>query len=389
MLDSQKLGLLALVRAALSGEKQQLPEDFSLGAAYDAIIKHNIVVMALEGALKCGIPKSDPMAAKLFRLAFQAIGACEAQEKASSALFAAFDAAGIDYMPVKGAILRGMYPKKEYRSMCDMDVLIRLEQYERIREIMRQQGYEEKQENDHELPWRGNGLYLELHKHLIPSDDSDFHSYYADSWSLAAPGGPGRREMRPEDHFIFVFVHFAKHYRGGGIGIRQMCDLYLLRRKQPDMDERYIRAELEKLNLLAFYENILQTLSAWFDGIAFTDKNWFITEVIYESGVYGRAKEYTLSQGAKLAKGESASRLVRYQRIWQRMFLPRKEMEYRYPALKKHPLLLLALWIHRGWHILVKEPGKIRREQARFHQLDHGEIDAYRQSLHYVGLKYD
>lgn len=39
----------------------------------------------------------------------------------------AFDAGGIDYMPLKGSILKDLYPRHEMRMMGDADILIRME----------------------------------------------------------------------------------------------------------------------------------------------------------------------------------------------------------------------------------------------------------------------
>jgi len=388
MLDSQVQGVLVLVRAALTGEVRPLPEDFDLEKAYDAILKHNIAVMALEGAVKCGLPKSDPTVRKLFAAAFRAIACVEAQDRAAAQVFAAFEAAGIDFMPVKGALLRDLYPKREYRSMGDMDVLVRLEQYDRIREIMVGLGFDAKYESDHELVWKRKDLFLELHKHLIPSYNIDYYSYFGDGWQLAQNTGTSRHGMREEDHFIFVFAHFAKHYRDGGVGMRQMCDLWLMRQAYPDMDEAYIRTELKKLELLAFHDYVMQTLDVWFGAGKHDAHTELITQMVFDSGCFGTRVSHALAAGVRLESVGDTVKTARYKNIARSIFLPLQDMQMQYPVLKQLPVLLPVMWVCRWLRVAVKTPRKIRRQIERFRMMQEEDVLAYRDALVFVGLKY-
>ena len=75
----------------------------------------------------------------------------------------------IDYMPLKGCVLKELYPSDELRSMGDIDILIRTEQYGRIRSLMLAEGFQEGAESDHEYHWSSSSAHIELHKRLIPS----------------------------------------------------------------------------------------------------------------------------------------------------------------------------------------------------------------------------
>lgn len=101
----------------------------------------------------------------------------------------AFETHEIHHMPVKGAILKGLYPQAEMRRMGDADILINYEQYEDIRRVMADLGYEELYESDHELVWNHDLMRIELHKRLIPSYKKDYYQYYGDGWQLAKKNG--------------------------------------------------------------------------------------------------------------------------------------------------------------------------------------------------------
>ena len=100
-------------------------------------------------------------------------------------LKAEFDSCGIDYCVLKGAYIRGFYPKPEMRSMSDIDVLIRENQYKKIKPVMKRLGYNFCYESDHEITWKlPNGLLIELHKCLVPTYNKDFIDYYGDGWKI-------------------------------------------------------------------------------------------------------------------------------------------------------------------------------------------------------------
>ena len=156
--------------------------------------------------------------------------------------------------------MKQRYPKHEFRPMADADILIREEQYEQIRPLMRQLGFYEGVESNHEYIWDSVSLHVELHKRLVPSYNKDYYAYFGDGWRLATGHKGTRFFMTPEDEFIYLFVHLAKHYRDGGVGCRQMVDLWVQRRSFPGLDEDYLRRELRKLHLLEFYDNVHKTL---------------------------------------------------------------------------------------------------------------------------------
>ena len=220
-------GVLILVKSILTGKPGVLPEGFSVEQAENMIVKHQIVGLAYEGAVMCGVSKQDPAMQRLFAKYYQQILRDQKQTTALHKLFATFDRDGIDYLPVKGLDMKALYPNGAMRTMGDADVLIRMEQYDRIRRLMVELGYVEGEQTGHELVWDSNALHLELHKQLMSSYHPDLQRYYGDGWKLAKLALGNRYTYSLEDMYIFLFAHFVKHYRRSGIGIRHVLDLWL------------------------------------------------------------------------------------------------------------------------------------------------------------------
>lgn len=381
-------GILTLIKSAITGEALPLAPGFSMSEAKELLRRHNITALAYEGAVLCGIsPREDPMP-QLLQQCCAGIIRSEGQLSRLRKLFAAFEAQGIDYMPLKGVRMKSLYPKPELRTMGDADVLIRLEQYDRIRPILEAQGYREKVESDHELIWEQKGLYLELHKRLIPSYNPDMSAYFEDAWSLAVPEEGHCHAMCPEDEWLYIFTHMAKHYRDGGIGLRHMTDLLVFRRAHPILNEDHIHAALEQLELTEFYSHICRLLDHWFGDAPGDRLLDMMTDFIFTSGSFGTADSHTVSM--ILRKLES-SRLEngRLLYILQTVFPGKQVLCAQFPFLEKAPWLLPVAWFLRPFRRLMKNPRLLKQKRETLRTITNEKIENRRRSLKLVGLDFN
>lgn len=387
-MDAMQQGIITLIRSSLTGEPLPLPEGFDLEETYPQILRHGVIAMAYDGAVRCGLDKKLPAMQKLFQGYLKCVLKSEGQMKAVERICSAFDAAGVDYMPLKGCNLKGLYPKPELRQMGDADILIRTEQYSAISLIMESLCFAEQVESDHELIWNSRELHLELHKRLIPSYNKDYYRYFGDGWQLAKVRTGTRYSMTPEDEYIYLFTHFAKHYRDGGIGCRHVADLWVWRKKHPQMDETYIVAELDKLHLLEFERNMMRVLAVWFEGAEADEKAWFITDIIFKSGAWGSKEAHAASVGAKSVAEAGSVRKGKALRMLRMIFPNAAGMQNRYPVLKKHPALVPVFWPVRWVTATLFRQDNIRKNQAELLTVTSNQIKTYQQALNYIGLDF-
>ena len=388
-MDRLQKDIIGIIKSALTGEKYELSADFDLAKAAEISKKHKTTAIFYYGTLNCGISQAEPLMQELFMYTCKNIAVSEQQLHEISNIFSAFDNMEIDYMPLKGTLLKKMYPKTEMRSMGDADILIKTEQYSKIKPIMEELGFKEAIENDHELSWKKPSVYIELHKRIIPSYNKDYFAYYGDGWRLAKLQNGTRYSMTDEDQMIYLFTHFAKHYRDAGIGIKHIVDLWVYRNNKLDLDEKYIKTELKKLQLYDFYINILDTLSAWFDGGENTDITDFITDVIFNSGVYGTKQARNSSETLKLSKSNDSLQNVKVRKLFKTFFLPYQYMCIVYPFLNKHPYLLPVMWIVRGVKAVLFKRETIAKNIENLNIYDLEKAEDYRKSLNFVGLDFN
>ncbi len=387
MTDTQR-GLLQLMKSAVTGTACPLPQGFELKDAIAAAQRHQILSLIYEGALLCGYSAEDETMLSVFSQHVRSVLKCEGQQKEVARVEEAFRQHGIDYLPLKGCNMRPLYPKPELRAMGDADILIRTEQYPQISEILPELGFTMIAETDHELVWGSKKLVLELHKHLMPSANRDYHSYFGNGWHLARQQDGCRYAMSREDEFLFLFTHFAKHYRDGGVGCRYVLDLWLYRRTYRQLDEAYIRRELTLLRLDVFYGHICNMIRWWFEDGQADAVTEYISDFILSGSTWGDVASHRLSQELRASVALGSVRKERIRRWFFLAFPPADFLSRRYPILKKHPWLTPFLWPVR-WVTAVL----FRRKMFSYICNDYKntsseQIEQRRQALEFVGLDY-
>ena len=391
MMDTLQIGVVNIIKSALTGQKYDLPEDFDIEAAIAVAKKHQISALFYYGALACGLALEPDVTEDLFQLTCQLMAFRTNQMHEISRLFQSFDKNKVDYMPLKGTVLKKMYPKAEMRIMSDADILIRTEQYEAIKAIMVELGYTEKYESDHEFVWKRGKVVIELHKRLIPSYNKDYYAYYGDGWRLGKPisNDSTHYTMAGEDELIYIFTHFAKHYRDAGVGIKHILDIWVYKDNKKDLNEEYILSELKKLQLDKFYKNVMDTLAVWFNNGTPTEQTELITRIIFDSGVYGTHEAHILSAAVKTTKTLGSARKTKLKRLIDTIFLPYSSMVEKYEILNKAPILLPFMWVVRWFEAIFIRKGSIKYNQQRLKILSTEKINDYQSALNFVGLDFN
>lgn len=184
-MDAFQKDILTIIQSALTGEKGELSDNFHLESSIRLAKKHNIVSIFYQGAVLCGIPSDNPLMVDLLNDVCKSVAVDMRQVSMIEEITQAFEKAHIDYLPLKGILLKQLYPKTEMRTMGDADILIKLEQYPQIQEILKKYKFVFRYESDHELVWSNTSLVLELHKSIMTSYNKDFYQYFRTGWSLA------------------------------------------------------------------------------------------------------------------------------------------------------------------------------------------------------------
>ena len=383
-MDPIHSGLITLLCSAVTGEALPLPEGFSLEDAAGLIKAQGLVPLVYAGARNCGIPKEDSFLQKLWPAYLRHTLRSERQMQAVRQLLTLFEEESIDYLPLKGCVMKHLYPAPELRVMGDADILIRMEQYERIRPLMEGLGYEMVRKGQHEYVWRKEEIVLELHRYLVSPGEKDLFSFFGTGWDRSIKEDGHRYALSAEDNWIFLFAHMTKHYRNSGIGSRHLVDLYVFRQNHPELNESYVAEAMEKLGLTAFYRNILGLLDCWFAGAPASSVSEHITAYIFSGGSFGLAENGM--QTDALRSGGDQVRGSRTRSVLRKLFPTGSSFENQYPVLKKYPVLYPLLWLWRWVEVLLRRPGRIGRKLRLAAETTDEKVLARKRALEYVGL---
>lgn len=387
-MDALQRGIITLLRSGLTGEKLSLPEGFDLEEAYPILCAHQVHTLAYEGAVCCDVSKLLPEMKELFQRYCQCIVHSERQMQAVERVFGAFEANGIEYLTVKGCHMKKLYPKPELRLMGDADVLIHVSEYAKISAVLCELGYQEVSESEKDYGWTSPELFMEIHHKLIGSSDQDFYRYFGDGWKLAKPVSGVCHALSPEDEYLYLVMHLAKHYRNGGIGLRHVTDLWVYRRAYPGMDESYILKGLREIHLADFHQNLWRMIKVWFEGYPEDDVTAFMTDVIFRSGSWGNSEKSKLSVALRNKNATGSVTGGKIKRIWNGFFPPYGVMWQKYPILKKHPALLPVFWPVRWATAVLFRRDNLRRQYEELQLANLDAIQIYQQALNYVGLDF-
>lgn len=380
--------VVALIKSALTGEKYALKQE-CLQEAFECAIKHNVANMAYYGAVNCGVSTSSAEMIGLFPYVCKRMAHSEKQMRELKALFKAFDENGIEYMPLKGTLLKEIYPKSDMRTMGDADILIRTAQYKKIEKTVTDLGYAFVKDNVNELVWNKKEMLIEFHRYLVAPSHKDLFEFFGDGWKCAnlCKDSKTRFQMNVEDFYFYLFIHFAKHYRSGGIGIRQAVDLWVYRNKTTDLDEELVKSKLEALKMLEFYNNICVMLDVWFGDKESTDKTDFLTNYIFASGNFGTQESREMANVVRESKSSGSVKKSFFKKIITTVFLPYKRMVQIYKVLKKAPYLLPFLWVWRLFKGLFFKHRTI--ENLNINATALKKVEDFKKDLEYVGANFE
>jgi hypothetical protein len=368
---------LQAYRCALKGERLPIQEDVT-GEEWTAILDiariHNLLPMIFEAVYDQPGLKDMPVAASCRGAVRREVFSQTMRTVEFLQLYGKLRRAGVTPLVVKGMVCRNLYPLPDHRPSGDEDVLIPPEQFETAHRVMLGFGMtteepEENFESKYEIPYRkaGSSLYIELHKHLFQPRSGAYghlNGYFEGVHDRAVEEkiqGAAILSMAPTDHLFYLICHAFKHFLHSGFGIRQVSDINLYATHYGSRIDwaqvlencREIKAEKFAAAMFRIGENYLV-----FDPVAacyphqwreiLVDEGPMLADLL-AAGVYGasdmsrkHSSNITLTAVENQKQGKNASGGV-----LKSLFPAAKDLEGRYPYLKKHRVLLPVAWASR------------------------------------------
>lgn len=296
-----------------------------------------------------------------------------------TAIFEEFERKGIWYMPLKGSILKELYPENGMREMADNDILYDSTKQAEVSTIMLSRGYsaESVGKSHHDVYMKPPVLNFELHT-LLFGVASDFYAYYQNPKRLMMPdeGSKYGFHFSDEDFYVYMLAHEYKHYCAGGTGLRSLLDCYVfLQNKRDSLDWAYIRGQTEQLGLTGFEREQRELADEVFSSVTFPELtqheqellDYYLTSCTY--GTKTRSAENTVKK--HYAKSHSKSK---FSFIWARLFPDTEFMKQYYPFFYRHRLLLPVGYIWRWCKGIATNHKKLQAEMRALRKYDNKKV---------------
>ena len=278
-----------------------------------------------------------------------------------------FEERGIVNQPMKGAVLRFLYPSPEMREMSDLDILFAEQNMEEAEQILKDRGYTlYKAVKHHDIFRKPPFLVIEAHHAMYDKTvDRNQYGYFQNfSRTTVKEGCKYTQVFSGEDFYVYMMAHAAKHFYQTGCGIRHLVDIYVyLERFGQEMNREYIDSEMQKCGILTFAEHMEKLAYLWLEGGESEEFYDNLFAYMLDSGIYGKDENGIWNQFAKeKQKGKEAGRFRL--KLWY-AFPPAHYMAEYYPYLEEKPWLLPWAWLVRGVGGLFFHKGKYKRRMIQ------------------------
>ena len=277
-------------------------------------------------------------------------------EKERKGLYEFLNNHQIDFLPLKGIVIKDYYLDQNTREFADNDILFSASKDKMIKDYFVKRGYKSEyfRKSNHDIYQKKPFFNFEMHRALFMEreDGREFSKYFKDYLKNSQIKEGYEHYLSKEDFYIYFLAHAFKHFDNSGCGIRTLIDCYLYL-KQNELDFAYINQELDKIGLLEFSNKFSSLAIKVFDEQELNDEEKEMLLFIASSGTYGTL-ENSVNKGVK-EKGK-----FRY--LMRRIFPPMSFYKTAYPRLFKTKILIPLAWFMRLFRIIFKNPKRATAE---------------------------
>ena len=382
-MEKTNLEFLSLLKSSLKNEKYDGEKiDFEdLVYIYKMSEIHHVVPMIYNAAYnedffkECDANFQDMFKSSAFRYIFSQIQRTnhflEVYKKLSEK--------NIKILVFKGIIFRNMYNNPDDRISSDEDILIKKEDYEKVKEFFLSEGFEFIDKGEECAYFsKSTGLCIEVSTSLFSHESKAYghlNKLFEDVFEKSIKINIDKIDiltLSHEQHLIYIVFHNMKHFLTGGFGIRQVADFS----KYIETYGEYINwekfwSDLKDLNYDTFALNLIEISLKYlgfnddkitypdnitsFDELKNSQKYYINSESlindILDAGVFGAStmdRKHTALMTLDAVEDKKKSNRLKA------VFPNVNYLKDNYTYLQKYPILLPVAWGQRILSYLKK-----------------------------------
>ncbi len=279
------------------------------------------------------------------------------QEKEYNQILDELEKRGIDVLPLKGYWMKKEYPASNFRFMGDLDILVRIEDFQKADEVLKLFQYVPGKDSidSHHLGYEKKPIFeVELHRTLVANYEKQYGKAYLDTiWErvVLKEGSKHIYRMTNEDFFLHAMFHALKHYINAGTGIRTFLDLHLYMKNHPELDfdkihQTYTTTEYAKeLRMIEdFSRNLFDFSNPLYQ---------HMSKEALNSGLYG-VQLFQIQRQMEESKHTHV-----FSWLLSKWFMPYRTVSLAYPIISRLPILLPVFYVYRLIYFVIFAPWKV------------------------------
>lgn len=378
---------IALLRSQIAERGvADIPKDALDGEAVSAVVRladvHDVTGVIFTALSECGvINPSDKIYADKEEAEELSYFRIKRLNHSFKEITETFENSGIDYLPLKGSVIRNYYPDPLMRLSADIDILVREADLDAaVKALVKRQGYKVTSgKTFHDISiYTADGMHLELHFN-VKENHPRLDSVLARAWDYALPVSNKRHEFAftPEFFVFHLLSHMAYHFINGGCGVKPFTDLWIYTvRVGYDVDE--LLRLCRECGVEDFYNNAMALSRVWFGGEEHTDLTRQMEAHVLCNAICGDVEKGVATKQARRG-GRTAY-------IFGRIFVPYRELKHRYHVLKKWPILLPVFEVVRWFSFLFGDKKRAKKELKMTKRLTAERVEKIKKFYSDVGL---
>lgn len=375
-MDLQTINFLNILQAAIGDNTPELSEP-DWEKLSEISRHHSILPLFMEGCNKyketSGIPEEI-----WNNLLLESIEIILWQTRRTEAFLSIYDKlteAGLKPLVLKGLVCRSTYKGlADHRPSGDEDIYIPKEDFEYVKDILVSNGFqmeelqitEEVLSKIQEVSFFNQNYDLLIEVHINPMGNETksrekMNHYFRkafDNCICYEINGHQVYSLNHTGHFLFLFLHFYRHFTSSGVGIRQLLDILMYDRSyHKEINWLIVESIIEEMSADKLYADILEVGRKYLGFQLETKLKGYDINVLLEdmmiTGCFGNStRDQALSSNITATAINHGT-----PSILKTVFPKSSTLTRGYPILYKRPYLLPFVWIFRLFKFIFLKDG--------------------------------
>ena len=340
-MDNEQMALQKIIRSAIIGQPLVDFPQVDTEKLFKLATKHSLQVLTYFTLLNNSLCLDSLQ--KLKKAVYKSILKADLIEQDGKDVLETLKRNDVKCISLKGYNIKELYPSKEMRFSLDYDCLIEKSNLKKVKKLFLDKGYiYHGQTAKHLEMISPNGTLIEFHTQLFErflKQDFVDELFFSNVQNLSYG-----------QNYLITLAHLASHFLSGGVGIRNIIDLYLLNKVVED--RVCLQENIAQIGLEIFNQNLQKLAVDLFENASPTEFSQELMEFVYQSDYLGGQDQKELFALAKSYNGNLQK--AKKSSLINKIFPPYKYMVGIYPSLSKCPILLPIYHLRRYVTILFK-----------------------------------